>query len=236
MAAIRAIIGHGRLQRCRRKMMPFATLRRHLQSRAEEDERTKALITRLAAVIGYDLTRITRRAYWTDCRQLIDSLQPQTMDVIEISAGETWRNLPFRSYRTLDYPEHDICAPLDPALVASCDLVIADQVFEHLLWPYRAGRNVLQMLRPGGHFLVMTPFLIRVHEVPYDCTRWTETGMRHFLAECGFEFDTVKTSSWGNMSALKACLATWGRVGWRRNFPNDPRFPLMVWALARRPA
>jgi hypothetical protein len=53
---------------------------------------------------------------------------------------------------------------------------------------------------------------------------------------CGFERDTIRPWSWGNIDARKACLVTWGRVGWRRGMQNDPRFPLVVWAIARRPA
>jgi SAM-dependent methyltransferase len=217
-------------------MMFIDNIRRHIQTKAAGDEQFKRLVTAVAGAIGYDLARITRKSYVAQCRALIEELGPERLDVIEVAAGETWAGMPFRSYRALNYPEHDICAELPAELLGTADLVIAEQVFEHLLWPYRAGRNVFSLLRPGGHFLIMTPFLIRVHEVPYDCTRWTETGMRHFLAECGFEFETIRTWSWGNISALKACLVTWARVGWRRRMPNDPRFPLMVWAIARRPA
>lgn len=91
------------------------------------------------------------------------------------------------------------------------------------------------MLRPGGHFMVMTPFPVRIHEVPYDCCRWSETGMRYFLAGNGLPLETTETASWGNAGALKASLVTWGRVGWRRRMPNDPRFPITVWAVAPKP-
>lgn len=217
--------------------MLLGNIRRAIQNRAETDERLKTLITEAAGRIGYDLTHLTRKVYWADCRRRIEALGPGRLDVLEISAGATWRDIPFRSYRTLDFPEHDICdAHLDPGLEGAFDLIIADQVFEHLLWPGRAARNVFRMLRPGGHFMVMTPFLIRIHEIPYDCTRWTETGMRYFLAEAGFPLETTQTASWGNAEALKASLVTWGRVGWRRRLPNDPRFPITVWAVAQRPA
>ena len=62
------------------------------------------------------------------------------------------------------------------------------------------------MLQPGGHFLIVTPFLYKVHPNPYDCTRWTETGMRYFLAECGFPLDPITTGSWGNRACLEATL------------------------------
>lgn len=217
--------------------MLLSNIRRAIATRAARDDRFRNLIRRAAAPLGYDLTHLTRKIYWEDCTRRIESWQPQTLDVMEISAGEKWRNFPFRSFRALDYPEHDICNEVfDPALEGAFDLIIADQVFEHLLWPYRAARNVHRMLRPGGRFLVMTPFLIRVHEVPHDCSRWTETGMRHFLAEADFPIEEIETASWGNAEALKASLVTWGRVGWRRSFPNDPRFPITVWAVARKAA
>lgn len=215
-------------------MMPIAALRRHIQAKAAADDRFKRLVTAVAAALRYDLTRLTRKVYVEHCRQLIDELGPGALDVIEIAAGETWSGMPFRSYRALNWPDHDICAPLAEGLAGTADLVIAKHVFEHLLQPWQAVRNVHALLRPAGHFLVMTPFLVRVHEVPQDCSCWTETGMRHLLAEGGFPIETVQTWSWGNLDAVKATLVTWSRVGWRRRFPNDPCFPVVVWALARK--
>ena len=218
-------------------MSPLLKLRRMIQSRASDDDGFRKLVVSAANAARFDLTHMTRKVYWADCTRMIEELGPERLDVLEISAGQKWRDFGFRSFRALDFPEHDICEEqFDPALLSSFDLIIADQVFEHLLWPYRAARNVLRMLRPGGSFLVMTPFMIRIHEVPHDCTRWTETGMRYFLQECGFDPGSITTRSWGNAAAVKGSLVTWGRVGWRRSFPNDPRFPISVWAMARRPA
>jgi SAM-dependent methyltransferase len=190
----------------------------------------------MASLVGYDRAELIRKVCTEHCRRLVVELDPGHLDAVEIGAGSrrAWSGQPFRSYRALDWPEHDICAPLAEGLAGTADLVIAEHVFEHLLWPWRAVRNVHALLRPGGHFLVMTPFLVRVHEVPYDCSRWTETGMRHLLAEGGFPVEAVRTWSWGNLDAVKATLVTWSRVGWRRRFPNDPRFPVVVWALARK--
>jgi hypothetical protein len=60
--------------------------------------------------------------------------------------------------------------------------------------------------------------------------------MKRFLCDLGFEEDSMITGSWGNAAAVKANLVTWQRTGWRRVLPNDPRFPLTVWAIARKPA
>jgi SAM-dependent methyltransferase len=134
-----------------------------------------------------------------ETKRLVSSIKPASLMVLEIS-GRGWDQPGiFREYRSVDFPDFDICSQ---QLDESIDLIIAEQVFEHLLWPYRAARNVHAMLRPGGFFLITTPFLVRVHRHPTDCSRWSEIGMQHFLAECGFDLDDIHTGSWGN----RACV------------------------------
>jgi len=150
---------------------------------------------------------------------------------MEIS-GADWANTGFRSYVSTKYPDFDICAVERPE--PNYDLIIAEQVFEHILWPYRAGRNVFGLLRPGGRFLVTTPFLLPVHDVPYDCSRWTPTGMKYFLAECGFPLDSVQTFSWGNQACVKANLMGWVPYSrWMHSLENSPKHAVVVWALSQ---
>ena len=142
-----------------------------------------------------------------ETHRLVRALQPERLDALEI-LRETWRDFGFRSYRTADFPEFDVCAgPLPDRF----DVIIAEQVFEHLLWPYRAGRNVFEMLRPGGYFHINTPFLFPVHDAPVDCSRWTELGLKHFLAECGFPLDSIVTGSLGE-PRLREALSQVGRA------------------------
>jgi hypothetical protein len=165
---------------------------------------------------------------------LIAALGPGNLRALEIS-GTFWdRPGLFKEYVSASYPEYDVCArPLN----RSFDLIIAEQVFEHLLWPYRAGRHAWQMLVPGGALLITTPFLLRIHNHPYDCSRWTETGLKYFLAECGFPLDGIITGSWGNRACVKANLTRWQIYQpWRHTLKNEPEFPIVVWALARKAA
>jgi SAM-dependent methyltransferase len=167
---------------------------------------------------------------------VVAKLPTAQLDALEIS-GTAWEGAGFKSYESQRYPDYDVCSG---PLARQFDIIIADQVFEHLLWPYRAGRNVHQMLRPGGYFLLATPFLQKVHECPHDCTRWTETGLRYLLAECGFPVERTVTGSWGNRMAAKANLnpnkfPTYSPL-LHRNLKNDPLFPVQVWALARKSA
>lgn len=194
-------------------------------------DENKPKIKKLLDTVHYDYGHWARTVLYRECFKLVQELKPSELDVLEISAGKIWQPLGFRSYTEANYPEFDVCSM---ALPKQFDLVIADQVFEHLLWPYRAGRNVYEMTKPGGHFLVTTPFLIKMHEVPVDCSRWTELGMKHLLAECGFPIEKIRTGSWGNRACVKANFNGWARQGWFNSLENEPEFPVSVWALATK--
>jgi SAM-dependent methyltransferase len=193
-------------------------------------EQLKRLAERAARAVGYDKTHITRVVAYREIDAFLDRLSTGQLDALEISAGWKWRDRPWRSFTEMNWPEHDICKD---KLDRQFDVIIADNVWEHLAYPWRAARNVRAMLRPGGWFINLTPFLIRFHPIPIDCTRWTETGMRYFLEEAGFDIYKVTTGSWGNPSAVKSNFHRWSRAGWQRRLHNDPRFPVIVWAIAQ---
>src|SRR4029078_9812038 len=94
--------------------------------------------------------------------RLIRGLDWRNASALEIS-GQKWKSFGFHTYRSVGFPDFDLC---EDALNEKFDIIIAEQVFEHLLWPYRAARNVFQMLDPEGSLLVTTPFLVKVHNSP----------------------------------------------------------------------
>lgn len=188
-------------------------------------------LEKLAAAVGYDKQHVTRTVAYREIDRWLDALGTESLDALEISAGWKWRQRQWGSFTEMNWPQHDICKDV---LDRQFDIVIADNVWEHLLYPYRAARNVHAMLRPGGWFVNITPFMIRYHPIPTDCSRWTELGMSHFLEEAGFDPARIVTGSWGNASAVKANFHRWARTGWQRRLPNDERFPVTVWAMAQK--
>lgn len=208
-----------------------AALARHAISLIRSHPEVKARLGEALRAIGYDTTDWMRVVMYRECFAFIDSLGPERLDVLEISGGPQWRRgFNFRSYTATEYPGYDICAEQLPQ---HFDLIIADQVFEHLPWPYRAGRNALAMLKHGGYLIVTAPFLVRVHESPIDCCRWTESGLSYLLQECGFAEAAVHTGSWGNRACLKANLTHWRKRGFFGSLANEPNFPVAVWAFAQ---
>jgi len=193
-----------------------------------QKEKLKAFL-RHVGIEHEDWVRIVE---YRECFAFIRGLHPERLDALEISGGGRWRQLGFRSFVTAEYPAYDVC---EAVLDRQFDIIIADQVFEHLLWPYRAGRNVYAMLKTGGYFVIATPFLIKIHPAPVDCTRWTETGMKYFLAECGSDLDKIQTGSWGNRACVKANLGPhWAKRGPFGSLKNETLFPVTVWAFAQK--
>jgi len=166
-----------------------------------------------------------------DCERFLRSINHSTLSALEISPGylDTWKQVGFASYEGVDYPTYDVCTDVLPR---QFDVIVADQVFEHIRSPWRAARNILQMLRAGGHFIVMTPFLIKVHQFPIDCYRWTETGIRFLLEDAGFV--NIETHSWGNRACVVANFTDWRSYGWWHSLKNEPDYPVVVWAFAQR--
>jgi SAM-dependent methyltransferase len=194
--------------------------------------RAKRGLKSVLQTVGYDTVDWVRVVMYRESFKFLRQLGPENLDVLEISGGVQWRReFNFKSYTTTGYPDFDICAETLPD---NFDVVIADQVFEHLAWPLRAARNIYEMVRPGGYFIVATPFLIRVHNSPIDCSRWTTTGLSHLLQEAGFPVDGIHTDSWGNRACLRANFKRWPKRGFTGSLKNEPDFPVMVWAFAQK--
>jgi len=169
-------------------------------------------------------------------RDFVDGLPRHRMDVLEVS-GNSWGDpaFGFRSYRSLSYPQYDLCQA--PFAREFCDLLILEQVLEHVRRPHQALVNARAMLRPGGRILVNTPFLLKYHPCPVDLYRWTEEGLRALLEDSGFT--TVRTGSWGNRQCLAADMQP--GMAWTYYDPaahsleNESQFPIVVWAFAQKP-
>ena len=194
----------------------------------EQKERIKRWVRPI-----YDARDWARIVVYEECERFLRSLGPEKLSALEISSGRRWQGFGFKSFSDTHYPEFDICTQ---KLDQQFDVIIADQVFEHLVAPRRAAENVHAMLKVGGYFVITVPFMLRIHQSPkHDCQRWSEEGLRFFLAECGFEAEQVQTGAWGNRAYVKSHLnGKWPRRGFFGSLRNEPMFPVVVWAFAKK--
>lgn len=187
---------------------------------------------RLERLLGFKEVQWARVVMNREVKKFIESLDYKVMECLEIG-GRNWEGFGFLSYRSVDYPEYDVCS--GTVVGQTFDIIIAEQVFEHVLWPYRGVRNVWQMLKPGGVFVISTPFLLKIHGAPQDCSRWTELGLKHLLAEGGFPLENITTGSWGNRACVRSNFRSWVKYNpWLHSLHNESEFPVVVWGFARK--
>ena len=184
------------------------------------------------------MVSLNRVVMQPESRRLIRALRPENLDAIEIS-GKWGRQFDFRSYRRFLYPAHDICAGplLDEGQPVKADLVLANQVWEHLDRPYAATRHVFDMLRPGGYFWLAVPFFAPFHPAPQDCSRWSARGLKNLLIEGGFDAGAIHAEQWGNVHVARRNLEdVWPPVHDPQtdDTKNDPEMPVCAWALAQK--
>lgn len=85
---------------------------------------------------------------------------------------------------------------------ATFDVVVANNVIEHLYDPAVGVGEMRRVLRPGGQLLYTIPFLYPIHEAPHDYTRFTRYG----LARLFRGFSSVEIHDRGGWFSTQAQL------------------------------
>lgn len=88
----------------------------------------------------------------------LTELDPRSCDAFEIS-GNGHQGRAWRSYLDLWYPDFDL---LDPAPIGEFDVVICEQVLEHVTEPWQSMQTLAKLCKPGGHVIITTPFMLRI--------------------------------------------------------------------------
>jgi len=113
----------------------------------------------------------------------------------------------------------------------SFDLVLSDQVLEHVGDPFRCATEARRVIRPGGLQVHTTCLLNPIHGSPGDNWRFTPNGLRLLFSR----ESEIAVGGWGNPLApfiwfLPAVLF--------RPTPTNPRHPynwLATWSVERWP-
>jgi len=74
-----------------------------------------------------------------------------------------------------------------PFRTCSVDCVILTQVLEHIAEPWKIFPEIERIIKPGGNFLLSTPFFYPLHDEPYDFFRFSPHGLRQLLQKSNFD-------------------------------------------------
>ena len=67
------------------------------------------------------------------------------------------------------------------------DIILSNQVLEHVDSPHSYLSEALRLLKPGGHLILTTHGYWYYHPTPYDYWRWTSAGLRKTVEAEGFK-------------------------------------------------
>jgi SAM-dependent methyltransferase len=103
--------------------------------------------------------------------------------VLNVGAGSTRFprvvNIDLHDGPTVDVIAADECLPFQSGCV---DLVILQEVLEHVPYPDRVLCEIARVLRPGGHCYCQVPFQIGFHPGPSDFWRFSRQGLEQLFA------------------------------------------------------
>jgi SAM-dependent methyltransferase len=140
---------------------------------------------------------LVRASILSDVRALAASLGPGSR-VIDVGAGEAPYQELFDhcAYTTVDWENSVHPNARRSSLIASADAiplpdncadaVVLTEVLEHIVEPLQVLRELYRLLRPGGAALVTTPFVWELHEMPFDCWRFTPVSLQWLMEQAGF--------------------------------------------------
>jgi len=179
------------------------------------------------------------RAYYPLLRKDIEKFNQPGLKAIEFGGSNeiVKKFLPKVDYETApNYPEVDI-QNLKGFPDNKYDIVVLDQILEHVEEPFQAMSEIHRILKPGGTLIAAVPFLVYVHPTPDDFWRFTESGIRKLCKN----FSRVDVSWWGNRVAMHLInkygfpLKVWqARMLLGFTLRNEKNFPVIYWFLAQK--
>lgn len=133
---------------------------------------------------------------------------PEGSVIIDVGAGAKIKDPRIIAIDMVPYPNISIIADAHmlPFENNSVDMVISENMLEHVRDPETVVAEFHRVLKPGGTIFVVTPFLLGFHSSPDDYHRWTTSGLRTLFRD----FDTKEIGPWvGPTGALVSVLREW---------------------------
>ena len=114
---------------------------------------------------------------------------PNDFKGLNIGAGQTRvhksiKNLELEPGLNIDYVGSVLAIPCRDN---KFDIVLAQEVLEHVEAPVAAVDEINRVLKVGGYFYLQLPFIIGYHPCPNDYWRFTHEGIRELLPKDKFD-------------------------------------------------
>jgi SAM-dependent methyltransferase len=106
---------------------------------------------------------------------------------LEVGAGSSHLHPDLITLDLVAAPTIDVCASAEhlPFPDGVFDLVVSQEVLEHVRDPFQAMREMRRVLKEGGRVYCQVPFIIGYHPGPTDFWRFTREGILELVEKAG---------------------------------------------------
>ncbi|MBL8050101.1 MAG: class I SAM-dependent methyltransferase [Anaerolineales bacterium] len=135
-----------------------------------------------------------RQANWKFLQEQVQGQDKEAL-ILDVGSGhgdfaQIFTNRKYLAVDIVPYPEVDLACDLGevvPFKEGTFDLLVLMNVLEHVYHFHKLLDSMFYLLKPGGSLVIAVPFMIKVHQAPFDFYRYTHYTLVDFAKEHGFE-------------------------------------------------
>jgi SAM-dependent methyltransferase len=140
-----------------------------------------------------------RQANWKFLQEQVQGQSKEAL-ILDVGAGhgDFAQIFTRRKYLAVDivpYPEVDLACDLAeyiPFKENTFDMLVLMNVLEHVYHFHELLDALYYLLKPGGSLVVAVPFMIKVHQAPFDFYRYTHYTLSDLAQEHGFKVELLE--------------------------------------------
>ena len=148
---------------------------------------------------GPDKGTAWRKSNWKFLNGFVSKLPADAM-ILDVGAGhgdfaDIFEGRKYYSLDIVPYAEVDLVADLgavNPFKEGSFDVVVLMNVLEHVFESRNLLKSIAQIVVPGGSVVITVPFLLKVHQAPFDFARYTPYFIEQMAAESGMQVESLQ--------------------------------------------
>jgi 2-polyprenyl-3-methyl-5-hydroxy-6-metoxy-1,4-benzoquinol methylase len=167
-----------------------------------------------------------RRSNWNFLNREVKALSKEAL-ILDVGAGhgdfaDIFTDLHCLSLDIVPYAEVDLVCDLGqtiPFNEGTFDAVVLMNVLEHVYENRRLVQNIAKILKPGGKLILTVPFLLKVHQAPFDFSRYTP----YYLDNLAHDSGLVVTNLSGYYDTLYLLNESLGNL-WQYSLNSELAF------------
>ncbi len=148
---------------------------------------------------GPDKGTAWRKSNWRFLNTLVQKL-PADAKILDVGAGhgdfaDIFEGRHYFSLDIVPYPEVDLVVDLgvvSPFKGRIFDAVILMNVLEHVYESRELMKSIQRIVAPEGCVIITVPFLLKVHQAPFDFSRYTPYFIEKMALECGLQVENMQ--------------------------------------------